>query len=324
MILIALTAAIIYFTMPATALDYILEGLGVTNDGEGGGFRRQPAPMPIDISQMNFVPDDWRLVYRFYYNELGMMDLDRHEVVDELGFVRLITHADGVLSVHTYAHAVFDWRHDEDADMVIITALSPRTRYSSVVMLDAGHGGHDAGAEHGGLRESDVNLDITMRVYALFAASQSGIRAYLTRHDDSFVSMQDRAVMGNMSADLLVSIHNNAYDGPTRARVSGTEVLFAASSVMDRYGNEGRANISNAAFSQIMQNHLVNTLGTRDRGIVQRSGLALLNLSAIPLAYLEIEFMTSTDGLASLRDPNFLQSAAQAIYDGIVATLSLP
>ena len=321
-LLLMAMAAVMVYSLRSGALNDVGQWLGAVYDEVEGIITEPRIPQPpIDIGLMTFEADDWRMAYRFSYSAPGMMDLDRHEVVDEQNFVRLITYGAGIMTIHTYAPAVFDISHNEQLDVVMITVDNPRTRYERIVIIDPGHGGDDTGTYHGGVRESDVNLAISLAAYELFAQSSSGVRAYLTRFDDSSVSMARRSYIGNRVGDLFVAVHNNAYtSSPGWQNVSGTEVLFAAICPMESLGgNPGRANISNAAFSQIMQNHLVDALGTRDRGIVPRYELAQPNTSAIPLAYLEIEFMTNQQARANLQNPQFIQNAAQAIYDGVLA-----
>jgi len=316
LLLVALASVVVY-SLRAVALDDVTGWLGAVYEELTGGEERARDVVLIDITAMNVDADDMRRVYRFYYYDPDMMDLDRHQVIDDEGFVRLITYNYGVMTIHTYAPAIFDIHHNLQADVVLITVHSPRIRYERIVIIDPGHGGEDTGTTHGGVYESEVNLVISLMVYELFLQSGSGVKAFLTRFEDEHVSMIDRTTMGNMIGDLFVSVHNNAYTGSSG--VSGTEVIFAQNSAMDAIGNQGRANISNAAFSQIMQNHLVEALGTRNRGIVNRTDLAVPNTSAIPLAFLEIEFLTNPQARANLQDPEFLARAAQAIYDGVLA-----
>jgi N-acetylmuramoyl-L-alanine amidase len=86
------------------------------------------------------------------------------------------------------------------------------------VALDAGHGGHDAGAVGPtGLREKDVTLDVAHRVAPLLA-HELGIETVLTRDSDAFVPLEIRTARANaFHADLFVSVHCNAtVDGAAR------------------------------------------------------------------------------------------------------------
>jgi N-acetylmuramoyl-L-alanine amidase len=113
---------------------------------------------------------------------------------------------------------------------------------------------------------------------------------------------------------MLVSVHTNTYSNPTAA---GTETLYnplpAGSS-----DNPSRLGISNARLAQIVQDHLIAELGTRDRGIIERDDLYVLNNSAIPAVFAEIDFKTNPQALANLQDPAYQQRIAEALYSAIV------
>ncbi|HYR55035.1 MAG TPA: N-acetylmuramoyl-L-alanine amidase [Myxococcaceae bacterium] len=78
------------------------------------------------------------------------------------------------------------------------------------VVIDPGHGGHDTGAIGGkGTREKDVALAISLRLRDLLV--NEGLTVIVTRTDDSFVRLEDRALLANSArGDLFISIHCNS------------------------------------------------------------------------------------------------------------------
>src|SRR5690606_11814780 len=73
-----------------------------------------------------------------------------------------------------------------------------------------------------GLEEKRITLDVTLRVKKMLEAQ--GYRIVLTRSDDRFVELADRAQIANRaSADLFVSIHFNAFPQPN---INGTETYI--------------------------------------------------------------------------------------------------
>jgi N-acetylmuramoyl-L-alanine amidase len=208
------------------------------------------------------------------------------------------------------------FRAEQHGDDIHLVAVNPRYVYERIVIIDPGHGGSDTGAVVGDIRESDIVLAISMQIYDIFAQSNSGIRAYLTRNDDSFVFNALRSNIANTMGDMLVSVHTNAY--PHSQAVAGTEVLFHPAGLLQAHGAAGRFYLSNREFSQIMQDGLVAELGTRDRGIIERTDLLLLNTSQVPTAFLEIDFKTNPAALANLTNADYQQRIAQAVYEGIV------
>lgn len=99
------------------------------------------------------------------------------------------------------------------------------------IIIDAGHGGHDTGAiGKGGTREKDVVLSIALKLQARLA--EAGYDALLTREDDTFVPLEERARFANRNkGDLFVSIHCNA--SPNR-KLRGVET-YTLNIASDRY-----------------------------------------------------------------------------------------
>jgi len=220
-------------------------------------------------------------------------------IVDAQGFVIETTFRQGRIMLRTS----FPVMLLEQADGIHV--LSPRDVYNQVIVIDAGHGGYDIGAPApNGIRESDIVLAISHYLYELFAASNSGITAFMIRHGDDFVTPADRAHFANAVGHMKISIHTNAFSDPL---VAGTETLF-----------NPNANPSNAIFAQIVQNHVVAELGTRDRGIVVRTDLYQLATTHIPTALAEIDFKTNPQALENLNSSEYRQRIALALYRAIV------
>ncbi|MHA7840168.1 MAG: N-acetylmuramoyl-L-alanine amidase family protein, partial [bacterium] len=113
---------------------------------------------------------------------------------------------------------------------VMAAASAIATDRFDVVVLDAGHGGHDEGATGpSGLHEKDLVLDVARRLAHRLRAR--GLRVVLTREDDRFLSLEQRtAVANDARADLFLSIHANA---SRSTRPKGVETYFAALDATD-------------------------------------------------------------------------------------------
>jgi N-acetylmuramoyl-L-alanine amidase len=115
-----------------------------------------------------------------------------------------------------------------------------------VVVLDAGHGGDDHGAEGpGGLREKDLVLDLARRVKARLEGG--GVRVVLTRDGDVYVPLVERTAIANRAGgDLFVSIHAN---GAEARSARGVETFFVALEASDEAAQK-LAERENAAFRE--------------------------------------------------------------------------
>src|SRR6185437_11312952 len=79
----------------------------------------------------------------------------------------------------------------------------------SRIVIDPGHGGHDPGAKGKGVSESELVLDVALRLEKLLTAVP-GVEVILTRRDDEFIPLQERTAIANREgADLFLSIHAN-------------------------------------------------------------------------------------------------------------------
>lgn len=90
-----------------------------------------------------------------------------------------------------------------------------------VVVIDAGHGGHDSGALGKHSKEKDIALAIALKTGAYIKKVYPDIKIIYTRKTDVFIELWRRAKIANQAqADLFISIHCNAIDNP---RPYGTE-----------------------------------------------------------------------------------------------------
>lgn len=99
------------------------------------------------------------------------------------------------------------------------------------ILIDPGHGGKDPGATRkGSAKEKELNLKVARQVYNLLK-KEKNIEVKMTRNDDTFVSLGDRARMSvKQDSDIFVSIHTNA---AKKGRASGFEVYFRSDKASD-------------------------------------------------------------------------------------------
>ncbi len=181
----------------------------------------------------------------------------------------------------------------------------PRPVARTLVVIDAGHGGHDPGAiGPGGVREKDINLHVAARVANLL--EQSGVGVVMTRWQDRFIELEDRAALANRrNADLFVSIHA---DSAPNHSAQGFTVYVATAASADSYK-------AARAISQAMTG-----AGSDSRG-VREADYRVLVQTGCPAVLVELGYLSNAQDAARLRDPYFQNRLAQAIADGITACL---
>ncbi len=99
-------------------------------------------------------------------------------------------------------------------------------RSHSVVVIDAGHGGHDTGATEANKQEKDLVLKITKKLYKEFKSE--GYRIYMTRGSDKFLKLGQRTrIADKKDAAVFISIHANAISDRSRFhKVEGVETYY--------------------------------------------------------------------------------------------------
>ena len=87
------------------------------------------------------------------------------------------------------------------------------------VVIDAGHGGKDYGALGARICEKDVNLAVAKQLGNLINSDLKGVKVVLTRSNDTFITLQNRAEIANKNnGDLFISIHCNSVDKKAKNR----------------------------------------------------------------------------------------------------------
>jgi N-acetylmuramoyl-L-alanine amidase len=110
--------------------------------------------------------------------------------------------------------------------LVVLTGCMGPDRSHRLVVIDAGHGGHDCGAQCGGKQEKVLVLQLTRKLYKAF--KREGYRVYMTRGSDRFLTLGQRTrIADRKDADVFISIHANAIADKNRFEVvEGIETYF--------------------------------------------------------------------------------------------------
>ena len=176
------------------------------------------------------------------------------------------------------------------------------------VVIDPGHGGLDPGAIGiGGLKESDVVLDVSKRVKNLL--SEKGVNVRMTRNREVNLDLPPRVSIANRTdADIFVSIHANASRGKRRD-INGLETFYYS-------GWKGRL-LAKKIQTQILK----VSPGSPDRGVRQGRFFVIKN-TRMPAVLVEIGFLTGRLDARRLEKSIHRKRIAYAITKGILEYLS--
>ena len=106
--------------------------------------------------------------------------------------------------------------------LVFTLAVAMAANKGFTLVIDAGHGGHDAGALGTFSKEKNIKLNVALAFGRLVESNCPGVKVIYTRKTDVFIPLHQRADIANRNkADLFISIHTNAL--PKGAKATGLE-----------------------------------------------------------------------------------------------------
>lgn len=280
----------------------------------------------MDISQVQRVNDYLRFSYTFVLPPSAEV-LGRGEISVLDGFVNSVAlsrDAYGYMNLTFTTARVLTFSIHEDENYYIIRAHLPRDVSPFIVVIDPGHGGTDPGSIQHGVVEKDLVLAISHKVANLLE-SDPFITVYMTRREDTFVSLLNRAEFANeLGADLFVSIHANAAEisrGVINPAVHGIETWYTVGE-LERAGNHS---MDSRRLAEILQRHLLAASGAHDRGLRNAPNFVVLRETRMPSALLELGFLTNPAEALRLSTSAYQWQLAHAIHQGIVeASLANP
>lgn len=221
------------------------------------------------------------------------------------------------------------------------------------LVIDAGHGGRDAGAVGTFSKEKDINLKAALAFGRYVERNCPDVNVIYTRKSDVFVTLLGRAEIANKAkADLFVSIHTNSL--PSRQRARGMEtytlgmhrasdnfdvakrensVILVEKDYKERYQgfdpNSAESYIifellqdnnmqKSVEMAKLVQNNVCATASRPDKGVKQ-AGFLVLRETSMPSCLIELGFISTPDEERLLNDNAQIDNIAKGIYKAFVA-----
>ncbi|WMI64654.1 N-acetylmuramoyl-L-alanine amidase [Aestuariibaculum sp. YM273] len=218
-----------------------------------------------------------------------------------------------------------------------------------VVVLDAGHGGHDPGNMGNGYKEKDIALKIVLEVGKMIEKNPD-IKVVYTRKKDVFVDLFVRGQIANKAdADLFVSVHCNAHHSAahgTETFVLGTHrnqtnfevakkensVIFLESDYEKNYSGfdpNSPESVMSILLSQeeyldqsiqlasLIQKKFTDKLKRKNRGVKQ-AGFIVLHQTVMPSVLIETGFLTYREEGGYLNSSKGQREMSNAVADAIL------
>ena len=177
------------------------------------------------------------------------------------------------------------------------------------IIVDAGHGGNDPGTiGYKGTLEKDINLQMAMKLGQ--ALEEEGYNIVYTRTLDEFVDNTYRADIANESnAKIFLSLHCNSLEN--NKDVAGLQVLYHP-------GGLSRLDVpTNEEFARLIMDGILEQKNARDRGIVQRDDLTVLNYTRKPAVLVEVGFLSNPEEEALITTNEYQEKIVKGIVNGV-------
>lgn len=171
-----------------------------------------------------------------------------------------------------------------------------------VVVVDAGHGGEDAGV----LNEKTINLQIAKKLAAL--SREDKVKIILIREKDEFLSLNHRVEFTkNQNADLFLSLHCNS----SKNKKDNGIVVF--------YSNENKFQDTSRSYGEIIIVNYLNSLDNCEvKGNLKTANFLVLRELNIPGVMVEMGFLTNEKEAKQLQNPDHQQKIAENLYESLL------
>ena len=236
--------------------------------------------------------------------------------------------------------------------MVAVLCFTSNASAKFVLVIDAGHGGRDAGAVGKVAKEKNINLNVALAFGRLVENNCPDVKVVYTRKTDVFIPLYERARIANRNnADLFVSIHTNAV--PRGRRVMGMEtytlgmhraadnldvakrensVILIESDYERHYEGfdpnssesyiifelmQGKNMSQSVEMARLVQKHACAQTSRRNMGVKQ-AGFLVLRETSMPGCLIELGFISTPEEERYLNSKAGVDAYARGIYQAFV------
>lgn len=231
-----------------------------------------------------------------------------------------------------------------------VCVASAATKRPFVLVIDAGHGGKDAGAVGQLTKEKDINLNVALALGRLVEKNCPDVKVIYTRKTDVFVTLQGRAEIANRNkANLFISVHTNSspvgkaapmgaetYTLGMHRAADNLEVAKRENSVITQENNykqtyhnfDPRKSESYIIFEFLQDRNMQQSVdlaraiqrnytssGRKNKGVHQ-AGFLVLRATSMPSVLTELGFISNTEEEKFLHSQEGVATLARAIFEG--------
>ncbi|WP_313134115.1 N-acetylmuramoyl-L-alanine amidase family protein [Anaerocolumna sp.] len=202
-----------------------------------------------------------------------------------------------------YANLVY-----QDEENIYIDLKRPKDVYNKIVVVDAGHGGTDPGTYSQGEEHYEKEINLSIVLYLQELLDKEDIKVYYTRTSDKTVYLNPRVFFANdVEADFFISVHCN---GSESSEPSGGEVLYNDITMDNGF--------SSKQLAEICLEELTNVTHKINRGLVKEEDVVIVKKAKMPMALLEVGFMSNPGEMEFLLQESNRRDIAKGIHKAIM------
>lgn len=236
--------------------------------------------------------------------------------------------------------------------IMVATALQAAAKDRFTLVIDPGHGGHDAGAVGSFSKEKNINLNVALAFGKYVENNCPDVRVIYTRKTDIFIPLHTRADIANRNkADLFISIHTNSLPGGRIARGLETytlgmhrandnlevakrenSVILVEKDYKQRYqGFDPRSSESYIMFELIQDKNMEKSVelaravqrrtcasANRPNKGVKQAGFLVLRETSMPSCLIELGFISTADEERFLNSKDGIDKLGFGIYQAFL------
>lgn len=236
--------------------------------------------------------------------------------------------------------------------IMVATALQAAAKDRFTLVIDPGHGGHDAGAVGSFSKEKNINLNVALAFGKYVESNCPDVRVIYTRKTDIFIPLHTRADIANRNkADLFISIHTNSLPGGRIARGLETytlgmhrandnlevakrenSVILVEKDYKQRYqGFDPRSSESYIMFELIQDKNMEKSVelaravqrrtcasANRPNKGVKQAGFLVLRETSMPSCLIELGFISTADEERFLNSKDGIDKLGFGIYQAFL------
>ncbi len=184
----------------------------------------------------------------------------------------------------------------------VLPVQDPPNQFTLV--LDAGHGGKNAGAKVNGISEKDITLAMAKKIKAM--AEAKGMKVVLTRINDEYI---DHVARAKNKGDILLSLHVNSAPSDL---LNGVEMYTSGS-----YNDQDLKFAKSNSLTYYLYNSMRNVTGIKINNKPKKQNLVLLDRANIPGVLIELGFLTNKNDFLFITNEKKQDELAKLIVDGI-------